>query len=126
MDIDNFYKKYGEKEILKQEREITMRNSDLGTSPNSNQDKKVSVPKFPKKGTKGKKKSAMRYKEEDYGDEDVGFDEIDLGGDEQPGEYDIDLSEHVDTESNGDFDSVRYSLDRSTSGLDNSTNLTPK
>ena len=63
----------------------------------------------------------MRYAEDDD-DEAVAFDEIDLDGDDLPGEFEIDLSVNNE-EDHSDLDSERYSLDRSRSNMNNSTHL---
>lgn len=113
MDIDHFYEKYGEKELIKQEREL--RQSTTDASQTSKDAKKPSVPK--QKAKKGKK-SANRYHEDE---EDVAFDEIDLTNDAgEPGEYEINLSDNGDDRG---LDSDRYSLDKSGSQVEYSTPL---
>lgn len=113
MDIDHFYEKYGEKELIKQEREL--RQSTTDASQSAKDAKKPSVPK--QKAKKGKK-SANRYHEDE---EDVAFDEIDLTNDAgEPGEYEINLSDNGDDRG---LDSDRYSLDKSGSQVEYSTPL---
>lgn len=114
MDIDNFYAKYGEKELIKMEREQRI-NTDSTPTGDIAEFKKPAIPKrSPKKGTKGKKKkAAQRYQEEEF---EAGFDEIDLTMDNEPGEYEINLSDNGEEMS--EYGSERYSMDRSSTNMD--------